>query len=102
MSDARSRSVSRKVDAMVAFNLQRTVHRGHPTETGRMLGKGRARIIRADERLVDGLVRIAKPLGSAKDLDPLMDAIGDARYVLLGEASHGTSEFYTWRTEISK
>jgi erythromycin esterase-like protein len=67
-----------------------------------MLGKGRARIIRADERLVDGLVRIAKPLGSAKDLDPLMDAIGDARYVLLGEASHGTSEFYTWRTEISK
>jgi len=31
-----------------------------------------------------------------------MDAIGDARFVLLGEASHGTSEFYTWRTEISK
>jgi erythromycin esterase-like protein len=67
-----------------------------------MVGKGRARIIRADERLVDGLIRIAKPLGSTKDLDPLMDAIGDARYVLLGEASHGTSEFYTWRTEISK
>ena len=67
-----------------------------------MLGKGRVRIIRSNESVADGLKRIAKPLASASDLDPLMDAIGDARYVLLGEASHGTSEFYTWRTEISK
>ncbi len=28
-----------------------------------------------------------------KDLDALLECIGDARYVLLGEASHGTSEF---------
>ena len=44
----------------------------------------------------------ARPLATPDDLDPLLDAIGDARYVLLGEASHGTSEFYTWRTEISR
>jgi erythromycin esterase-like protein len=50
----------------------------------------------------EDLARIAHPLESAKDLDPLIDAIGDARFVLLGEASHGTSEFYTWRAEISK
>jgi len=31
-----------------------------------------------------------------------MEWIGDARYVLLGEASHGTSEYYTWRTRISQ
>jgi erythromycin esterase len=37
-----------------------------------------------------------------KDLDRLLERIGDARYVLLGEASHGTSEFYMWRAEITK
>jgi erythromycin esterase-like protein len=52
--------------------------------------------------LIAGLRGIAKPLSSARDLDPLLDAVGDARFVLLGEATHGTSEFYTWRTEISK
>lgn len=31
-----------------------------------------------------------------------MGDIGDARVVMLGEASHGTSEYYTWRTAISK
>ena len=52
--------------------------------------------------LVDSLRRAALPLRSAEDLDPLLERIGDARYVLLGEATHGTSEFYTWRTEISR
>lgn len=42
------------------------------------------------------------PLNNARDLDVLMEEIGDARYVLLGEASHGTHEYYTWRTHISK
>ena len=50
----------------------------------------------------EGLKRIAQPLASPSDLDPLIDRIGESRYVLLGEASHGTSEFYTWRAEISK
>jgi erythromycin esterase len=42
------------------------------------------------------------PLNSSQDLDILLQQIGNARIVLLGEASHGTSEFYTWRAEISK
>src|SRR5436305_611291 len=31
-----------------------------------------------------------------------MERIGDARYVLLGEASHGTADFYNWRRTISQ
>ena len=41
-------------------------------------------------------------LKEPQHLDPLMDRIGEAHYVLLGEASHGTHEYYTWRTEITK
>jgi erythromycin esterase len=37
-----------------------------------------------------------------EDLDPLLDRVGDTHYVLLGEASHGTSEYYTWRRTISQ
>jgi len=43
-----------------------------------------------------------RPLERPSDLDPLLDRIGAARFVLLGEASHGTSEFYTWRAALSK
>lgn len=48
------------------------------------------------------VVRLSLPLGENADLDPLLEQIGDARYVLLGEASHGTSEYYQWRTRISQ
>ena len=41
-------------------------------------------------------------LEDVQDLDILLEEIGDAELVLLGEASHGTSEFYTWRAELSK
>jgi protein-L-isoaspartate(D-aspartate) O-methyltransferase len=36
------------------------------------------------------------------NLDGLMDRIGDSRLVLLGEASHGTREFYDMRARITK
>jgi erythromycin esterase-like protein len=42
------------------------------------------------------------PLEDDKDLDVLVKEIGDARVVLLGESTHGTSEFYQWRAAITK
>lgn len=36
------------------------------------------------------------------DLAPLLKRIGDARVVLIGEASHGTSEFYRMRARITQ
>jgi protein-L-isoaspartate(D-aspartate) O-methyltransferase len=40
-------------------------------------------------------------IGSA-DLGPLLDRIGDARVVCLGEATHGTAEFYRMRARITR
>jgi len=41
-------------------------------------------------------------LDNSQDLQKLIDDIGDRKIVMLGEASHGTHEYYTWRTAISK
>ncbi|MCX2743815.1 erythromycin esterase family protein [Mangrovivirga sp. M17] len=54
------------------------------------------------EEIVNKVNNESHPLESGKDLDPFIEQIGDAKYVLLGEASHGTHEYYTWRTAISK
>jgi hypothetical protein len=46
---------------------------------------------------------MALPLtGIPQDYDPLMELIGEARYVLIGEASHGTHEFYRGRAAITR
>jgi len=44
----------------------------------------------------------AYALQGEQDLNRLIDQVGNSRYVLLGEASHGTSEYYTWRAAISR
>src|SRR5687768_4480688 len=38
---------------------------------------------------------------TAEDYQAVLDLVGDARFVLLGEASHGTAEFYRARAEIT-
>jgi erythromycin esterase-like protein len=46
---------------------------------------------------------IAQPLaGEARDYDALLKLVGNARFVLIGEASHGTHEFYFERAAITK
>ena len=53
--------------------------------------------------LVEQVRQVAYPLtGDWSDFDPLMTMIGDARYVLIGEASHGTHEFYRTRALITR
>jgi erythromycin esterase len=53
--------------------------------------------------VMDAVVEIAYPLDGSDEaaLDPLMERIGDARFVLLSEASHGTSDYYLWRARIT-
>jgi protein-L-isoaspartate(D-aspartate) O-methyltransferase len=57
-----------------------------------------------EETLVRNLADAAESFPSieAADLNPLMERIGSARIVLLGEATHGTSEFYRMRERISR
>lgn len=40
--------------------------------------------------------------GAPADYDPLLTLVGNARFVLLGEASHGTHEFYRARAQIAQ
>src|SRR5438093_6236186 len=61
---------------------------------------GAARGVRRDAGI---LRRVAIPLaGASDDYTPLLDLIGDARVVLIGEASHGTHEFYLERARITQ
>ena len=51
---------------------------------------------------VENIQKYSKPFANADDLDELVKEAGKAKYALLGEATHGTSEFYTIRAEITK
>jgi erythromycin esterase-like protein len=53
--------------------------------------------------LFSALALVVQPLRtSPEDYDGLLDSIGDARLVLIGEASHGTHEFYQERALITR
>jgi erythromycin esterase-like protein len=55
-----------------------------------------------DVALVQGLREAARPILDADPHDGLIEAIGDVRVVMLGEASHGTHEFYAERARITQ
>lgn len=48
------------------------------------------------------LRRAARPLRKEADLDQVLALIGDAQVVLIGEASHGTHEFYATRAALTR
>ena len=58
--------------------------------------------IEENKGLITAIQKEAFLLSDSYGLDRIIKAAGEAKFVLLGEASHGTSEFYTIRAEISK
>ncbi|MEX2154445.1 MAG: erythromycin esterase family protein [Gemmatimonadaceae bacterium] len=53
--------------------------------------------------LTDELLAVAHPLtGSNADFEPALELAADKRLVLIGEATHGTHEFYRIRAELTK
>ena len=66
--------------------------------------KPRTDRLRRPEPLAEQIERAATHIPSIEsvNLKALLDRIGDARVVLLGEATHGTAEFYNMRARISK
>lgn len=52
--------------------------------------------------LAGALAPVALPMGGPRDWDPLLERVGDARVVLIGEATHGTHEFYELRAELTR
>lgn len=53
--------------------------------------------------VADIVGRYLRPLtGASSDYDTILEQIGNAHFVLIGEASHGTHEFYKHRAEITK
>ena len=66
---------------------------GTGTNSASAPGDDAARIVRERSQMLTG---------ESRDYDALIDAIGDARLVLIGEASHGTHEFYQERAYITE
>lgn len=53
--------------------------------------------------LTAAIRKAARPLSGGKnDFDDLLDLIGESKFVLIGEASHGTHEFYRERARITR
>src|SRR3954471_11372362 len=80
--------------------------RGTVDASSRGLNRGGAMRHRdkVDQRglLRDAAIPLSGSDGAAADVSAIVERIGDARIVLLGEASHGTHEFYAMRAAITR
>ena len=74
-----------------------------PSAAQRNTQRGGGKSAASDTAEVALVRQAAHPLtGAAGDYDPLFEMIGDARFVLLGEQTHGTHEFYRERARITR
>ena len=64
----------------------------------------RRRVETIEKEMADGIASACEPFDNIEtaDLSGLLERIGNARVVLLGESTHGTSEFYRMRERISR
>jgi len=52
--------------------------------------------------IIETLKNNKKDFKTTADLELLIDKVRDKKVVMLGEASHGTHEYYQWRARISR
>ncbi|MDQ3365483.1 MAG: erythromycin esterase family protein [Myxococcota bacterium] len=52
--------------------------------------------------LASALARVARPIRGEDEIDQLVELLGSARFVLLGEATHGSHEFYALRAALTR
>jgi erythromycin esterase len=55
-----------------------------------------------EHEAIGAIKQWAYSLTDLHGLDPLFERIGDAKVVMLGEASHGTHEYYNWRSYMTR
>lgn len=55
-----------------------------------------------DDAVLTDIRSLSRPLARPDDLDPLVEAVGSNRFGCIGEASHGTHEYYHWRAALSR
>ncbi|MDX1755535.1 MAG: protein-L-isoaspartate(D-aspartate) O-methyltransferase [Marinobacter sp.] len=90
--------------ADIAFHALHGEFDGHDDGLSSRTPFGRWVLNDRETNLTDRIRQQATPFDRVEDmpLDALMERIGDARVVLIGEASHGTSEFYLARQRITR
>jgi erythromycin esterase len=64
--------------------------------------QNQSEIISHQDSIIDYISAHYYPLQTGVDLDSLIEQIGDSKIVMMGEASHGTHEYYTWRAMLSQ
>src|SRR4051794_30928683 len=50
----------------------------------------------------EAIISIARPIHGERDVDQIVELIAHKRIVMLGEASHGTHDFYAMRATITR